>query len=128
MPKFVLLAILLPGVFAHAETLTPGSLEAKLYHELLAPCCYRETLDHHTSDISIALKTEIHGLVAGGKSESQILELYKSRYGARILAQPEGALWWVETLMPVFALAIGVMVVVHIIRKWTSATVVSQIG
>ena len=76
MPKFVLFSILLPGVFAHAETMTPGSLEAKLYHELLAPCCYRETLDHHMSDTSTALKTEIHGLLADGKSEGQILELY----------------------------------------------------
>jgi cytochrome c-type biogenesis protein CcmH/NrfF len=126
MSKLVLLALVVPSVFARAEVARPGPLEAKLQHELLAPCCYRETLYRHMSDTAIAMKAEMHEMIASGKSERDVIELYKSRYGARILAEPEGAVWWTATLVPLFALAIGAAAVVRIIRKWSAESVLSQ--
>ena len=51
------------------------------------------------------MKAEIREMVASGKTDREILELYKLRYGRRILTEPEGATWWVEMLTPTEALA-----------------------
>ena len=64
------------------------------------------------------MKAEIHELLIAGRSERQILDLYKSRFGTRILAEPEGMTWWIGTLTPVVALIAGVFAVAGLIRKW----------
>ena|SRR5437899_396512 len=110
---------LIASTLASAGVVAPSSLESKLHRELLAPCCYRETLDHHMSEAATAMKAEIHEMVAHGKTEREIVELYKSRYGLRVLAEPEGARWWIGTLTPVAALAIGAVLVIRIIGKWS---------
>ncbi len=101
--------------------MTRSPLEEKLEHELLAPCCYRETLDHHRSDAALTMNAEIHALVGQGKSEREILDLYKARYGMQIMAEPEGATWWVGTLVPFLMFAMGLALVVRLIKRWSFA-------
>jgi len=96
-----------------------NTLESRLHQRLLAPCCYSETLDHHTSGVAAEMKAEIRGMVAAGRSEREIIAFYKSRYGARILAEPEGAAWWIETIMPLVAFGLGAAALVLVIRKWS---------
>jgi cytochrome c-type biogenesis protein CcmH/NrfF len=115
--SLVVLTILLSAVPARAEVTTLRPLEEQLQRQLLAPCCYRETLYHHMSDAAVAMKAEIREMVASGKTDREILELYKLRYGRRILAEPEGATWWIEMLTPIGALAIGAILVIRIIGK-----------
>jgi cytochrome c-type biogenesis protein CcmH/NrfF len=101
-------------------------VEVKLQRELLAPCCYRETLDHHMSEAAAAMKSEIHAMVARGKSEREIIEHFKGQYGSRILAEPEGATWWVGTLVPLLVLGIGAALVVRFIGSRTRAVNLSE--
>jgi len=110
------LLTLIPALLC-AET-----LESKLQHRLLTPCCYRETLDHHTSEAAAEMKAEIHRMIAAGRTEREIIESYKSRYGARILAEPEGAAWWIGTMTPLIAFALGTGVLVRLICKWSRAS------
>lgn len=91
MRNAVAIVGLIASTLAGANVVAPSPLESNLHRELLAPCCYRETLDHHMSDAASAMKAEICEMVANGKTEHEIVELYKSRYGLRILAEPEGA-------------------------------------
>jgi len=109
-------AVLLMTACAAGAAVSP--LESKLQHELLAPCCYRETLDHHMSQEAYTMRAEIHNLVLAGKTEREIIDLYKARYGVRVLGEPEGAAWWIGTCTPFVALALGVGVLILLIRKW----------
>jgi len=97
-------------------------LESKLQHELLAPCCYRETLDHHMSQEAYNMRAEIHQMVLSGETERQIIDTYKARYGMRILSEPEGAYWWIATFIPPVFLAFGVVTLILLVRKWSRSS------
>jgi cytochrome c-type biogenesis protein CcmH len=89
-----------------------------LQKRLLAPCCWNEPVSTHRSEVALEMRAEINRLVAQGKSDREILDLYKSRYGMRILIEPEGQRsFWVHFAPPAVLLAGGVWVV-FLIRRW----------
>lgn len=89
-----------------------------LQKRLLAPCCWNEPVSTHRSEVALEMRAEINRLVAQGKSDREILDLYKSRYGLRILIEPEGQRsFWVHFAPPAVLLAGGVWVV-FLIRRW----------
>lgn len=90
----------------------------RLENSLLAPCCYSEPVARHRSDISLQMRAEIERMVTEGKSEREILDLYKQRYGLRILVEPEGARWWWMHLVPVVIALLGLSFVIHLVRRW----------
>lgn len=89
-----------------------------LEHSFMAPCCWSETLATHNSEIAFQLRKEIVALVAQGKTDREIRDLFKARYGARILSEPEGTTRvWLDVI-PWLAIVIGGAAVLHVIRKW----------
>ena len=60
------------------------------------------------------MRAEIQGLAADGKSERQIIDLYKARYGRRILGEPEGLAFWIATLVPLAASVCGLCFLLRI--------------
>jgi len=120
MRILVRFAVLLTIACAAHAALLP--LESRLQHELLAPCCYRETLDHHMSQEAYNMRAEIHQMVLSGKSERQIIDFYKARYGMRILGEPEGVYWWIGTLTPFAVLALGLIGLILMLRKWSRSS------
>lgn len=94
----------------------PSRVE-NLENALLAPCCYTEPISRHRSEVAFQMKREIRTWIAEGKTDREILDAYKARYGARILADPEGSTWWWVTLTPWVALALGVLVAVYVLRR-----------
>ncbi|HTQ57473.1 MAG TPA: cytochrome c-type biogenesis protein CcmH [Bryobacteraceae bacterium] len=120
MRNLVCFALLLTIACAAQAALPP--LETKLQHELLAPCCYRETLDHHMSQEAYTMRAEIHQMVLSGKSERQIIDFYKARYGMRILGEPEGVYWWIGILTPFAVLALGLIGLILMLRKWSRSS------
>jgi cytochrome c-type biogenesis protein CcmH len=72
---------------------------------LLAPCCYREPVSRHQSEIAVKMRVEIQQMVAAGESDEAILRGYKQRYGDRVIADfgetPGWAQWvpWALTLL-----------------------------
>ena len=114
------LAVLLWIPFCLTAAVSPR--ESKLQHELLAPCCYRETLDHHMSQEAYNMRAEIHQMVLSGKSERQIIDFYKARYGMRILGEPEGVYWWIGILTPFAVLALGLIGLILMLRKWSRSS------
>ena len=120
MRTLVRFAVLLTIACAAHAALLP--LESRLQHELLAPCCYRETLDHHMSQEAYNMRAEIHQMVLSGETERQIIDTYKARYGMRILSEPEGAYWWIATFIPPVFLAFGVVTLILLVRKWSRSS------
>jgi len=58
-------------------------------------------------------------MIAGGKTDREIVDFYVARYGQRILVEPEGAKWWWMHVVPVVILVLGLVWVVWLLVKWT---------
>jgi len=94
-------------------TLFPSTDTDKLVIELekslMAPCCYGGTVYDHGHP---EMEAEIKALVEAGKTKQEILDLYKERYGERILAVPVAKgfnlMAWVA---PVIIAVIGFLIV-----------------
>ncbi len=83
----------------------------------MAPCCWSESVASHRSEIAAAMRAEISRMVSEGKSDREILDYYKAKYGARVLMEPEGELrLWAYTV-PVIATLAGLAIVSWIIRR-----------
>jgi cytochrome c-type biogenesis protein CcmH/NrfF len=90
----------------------------RLENAVLAPCCYQEPVATHRSEIALKMRAEITEWVIQGKSDRQILDAYKKRYGAQILVEPEGALWWWVHIVPGLALLLGAALTVRLLLRW----------
>jgi len=93
---------------------------AALESRLLAPCCWTQTLDVHTSDAATELRTEIERRLANGEPAATVEDDLAARFGERIRAVPKGrdprqgaAL---VTLALMALAGVGLAVVV---RRWT---------
>ena len=100
---------------------TSGDRQArvlKLESSLLAPCCWAEPVSTHRSEVALQMREEIAGFVNEGKTDQEVLDYYKQKYGLRILVEPEGALWWWMHVVPFVVLGIGAVVVVFLLKRW----------
>jgi cytochrome c-type biogenesis protein CcmH/NrfF len=111
-----LLAALLPLV-ALAQTPEQHARIENLENKLLAPCCYGEAVAHHQSQVAVQMRAEIRDWVMQGRTDREILDTYKARYGARVLIEPEGALWWWVHVIPGVALVLGLGFAVWFLRR-----------
>lgn len=106
-----------------ATTLLTADLERKAEHMedlLMAPCCWASTIAQHDSDVATTMKHDVRKMLQDGMSESQILAVYESKYGERVLSKPKatgfGRLLW---LLPVFLFSIGGWMLLQFLRKKT---------
>ena len=65
-----------------ATAATAHQLETRL----IAPCCWRETLDIHQSPIADELRREIRQRLTAGESAEQVEAALVSRYGTKLRA------------------------------------------
>ncbi|MFZ5927275.1 MAG: cytochrome c-type biogenesis protein [Acidobacteriota bacterium] len=88
-----------------------------LQEKLIAPCCWSESVAMHRSEVAAEMRAEIARMVNEGRSDSEILDFYKAKYGKRILMEPEGELRvWAYTI-PIAAAVVGLGLVVWLIRR-----------
>lgn len=97
-----------------------------LEEAVLAPCCYSEPVSRHRSEIALQMKVEIARWVREGKSDREILDTYKQRYGARVLVEPEGARWWWMHIIPWIAVLLGLAFTVWLLRRMRAQAAQSQ--
>lgn len=104
---------------AGAAPLTPVQQQqvARLEHVLMAPCCYTQTIDEHKSEIAEQMRHEVEAMVAAGKTDQQIKDYYRARYGETILVVPEGRTGRVAYGVPVALAAIALMVLLALLRR-----------
>jgi cytochrome c-type biogenesis protein CcmH len=118
----ILLSLLLlayPGAGAEDTRTRVNRIE----DSLLAPCCWQESVRRHMSEVAVEMRAEIERFVAQGKSDREILDYYKARYGRRVLIEPEGRTWWLAILVPIaFSLAALWFVLVRLRRMRAPAS------
>ena len=100
----------------------PGEdLYNRLAAELVAPCCWQESLTLHRSPAADEARAELRGLIAEGRSEEEIREAFVARYGERVLITPRGgksdALFWPPLLAFAAGLAIAAFFLSRLLRR-----------
>jgi cytochrome c-type biogenesis protein CcmH len=112
----LLLSLALPG---GAQDLS-GEQSKRLYaleHQFMSPCCYGEELYGHMSPQAQEMKAEIAQLIVAGRTDREIVDFFKGKFGERILTEPEGTKWWVMNVVPFVLLGLGLLVTLWVIRR-----------
>jgi cytochrome c-type biogenesis protein CcmH len=90
---------------------------------LIAPCCWRQPVSDHPSDIASHMKVSIRQMLEEGKERQEILDFYVERYGARILSvPPQQGFNRMSFLMPVLFGIVAMAVVGVVLRKWSRSS------
>ena len=128
---FVFIAGLLLTQPATAQTATPKmspmtpALELrlkKLETELRCLVCQNQTLAESPAGLAGDLRREVRLLAESGKSDSEIKEHLKARYGDFVLYKPQlGSRTWLLWFGPFVLLAGGAIIVVVIARRVRAA-------
>jgi len=114
MFAMILVLILVdPASLSTAQTAEIQKVEKRL----LAPCCYTQSIAEHGSDIAVQMRGEVAEMVADGKSESEIVEHYRTIYGDRILIVPDGITGKILFSLPVAITALSCFVFFVCFRK-----------
>ena len=108
--------ILLSTMLAAAATTGQREREERLANSLLAPCCYAEPVSRHASEAAIKMRLEITRLVEEGRSDQEIIDMYKQRYGARVYSPPKDAGRWAY-LVPWAVLLCGLLFVLRWLKR-----------
>jgi formate-dependent nitrite reductase complex subunit NrfG len=112
------LLLLLPALAGAGDS--PSEQRARiqaLENMFLAPCCYSEPVSRHRSDVALQMRAEIARWVAEGRSDREIIDTYKQRYGARVLVEPEGLQWWWMHVVPWVVLLLGLALTIGLLRR-----------
>jgi len=119
----LLTLVILPGSVAAIDTYQFDNDVLKdrfhrLNEELRCPKCQNQNLAGSNSPISRDLRAQVYRLLNEGKSDDQIKMYLVERYGEYILYRPKWSKYtWMLWLAPVLLLAIGIAIVLTIIRR-----------
>jgi cytochrome c-type biogenesis protein CcmH len=91
----------------------------RIEERFIAPCCWRESVAVHRSEVATGMRAEIERMVAQGASEDQIVDSYVVRYGEKILMEPRGAarIWLTTIPLGAIAMATAGLAVLFIRRR-----------
>jgi len=89
--------------------------------QLYCPVCPNTPLDVCETKACKDWRAQIKDQLAAGWSDDKVIEYFVTQYGERVLAEPRRSgftsfVW----LLPIVALAIGLVVVIQIMRSWKS--------
>jgi len=101
---------------ADLQGYVPGASE--LEGQILAPCCWNQTLDIHGSEIAQALKREIRTRLRAGDSVATIRADIVSRYGEKVLAVPPGNPLKDVALLLVFGVGLAGAFAFVFVKRW----------
>lgn len=118
----VLLFTAAPGLALNEENALSAEQEARaraVDDQLIAPCCFSQTVANHNSPIAESIKAEVRQMLAAGSTEQEIIDFYVGKYGERILAAPRASGFnLLAYVMPALALGAGLVGVVIVLRRW----------
>jgi cytochrome c-type biogenesis protein CcmH len=113
--------LLVAALFAASGAEDPNARIDRIESSMYAPCCYQETVKTHRSEVALQMKAEIARMVSEGKSDEQIFDFYKQRYGQRIMLEPEGRAAKVAVMVPVLFGIVGFFVLAYFVKRWKAA-------
>jgi cytochrome c-type biogenesis protein CcmH len=116
--RLLALAVVL-GAFAPGVAAAVPPNAADLEAELVCPVC-ETTLDQSTAPVAQRMKTFIRVRIAAGDSEQEIKDALVAEFGPGVIAEPpEGGFGLLAWLLPLAAVAVGIVVVAFLIRRWS---------
>jgi len=120
--SIVALTLISTAWAGEGRTLSVSQMEEynRLTHILIAPCCWREPIAIHRSDVALQMLEGVRQFVAEGHSEEEIKAIYVARYGVRILADPPGAQGRWLYLIPVVLFCCAVFLAASRLRSLVS--------
>ncbi len=129
----VLSAVTLAGrVAAPQSQLDSARFEAtvrELELSIIAPCCWRQPVANHNSQVALDIRQEIRKMVADGMTPEQIKADYVRRYGERILAvPPKNAFNQFLWVIPISTSVMAFGVAGYFLRMWRNARSTPRIG
>lgn len=92
--------------------------ERALQDKFVAACCWNESIAHHRSPTAMEQRLELSRMIQSGRSDREIIDAFKAKYGARVLMEPEGNLSLTAYTLPALAAVLGLIAVVLILRRW----------
>jgi cytochrome c-type biogenesis protein CcmH len=102
----------------------------KIAGKLIAPCCWKQTADVHSSEAAEKIKAEIRASLSAGLNEEQIIDHFVAEYGKRILAipKPEGFDLTLWILLALVVLIGGLLLLFYLrrIAKYSTKSTHSQ--
>jgi cytochrome c-type biogenesis protein CcmH/NrfF len=129
MKRRVVAALLLVLCATPASAGGAEDLANRISTEIMSPYCPGVTLHDCPSDAAVQLRERILGWAAAGWSRERILDRLEAEYGPSIRSTPPATgagLWaWV---MPVVAVASGVVAAGMLARRWARRRRLDVIG
>lgn len=117
-----------------ANAITPLKFETVAQQEryrhfskvLRCPLCQNQNLNGSNSGVAGDLRRELHRLISENKTDDEVIEFMRSRYGDFILYDPPlnastSALWF----GPLVFLLIGLLTIVFMVRRQRTAAAVA---
>lgn len=115
--------LLMVASVAHAGYGAGDPRLAKLYSTFMAPCCYGGDLTNHSSGTADELRQRIAAMVKEGQTDEQIKAALVAEYGDKILTVPDGSAHTWLFSAPGFFVALGLLIVVWVLRRMRKAPV-----
>ena len=96
-----------------------NALISKIEGELIAPCCWTQTVEVHDSQKAEEIKMQVTLLVSQGKSEDEILDTFVDQYGEEILAAPRASGFnLVAYVLPFAVVLLGLVALSFTVLRW----------
>jgi cytochrome c-type biogenesis protein CcmH len=122
-----ILSILFTGA-ALAQNNVPTDDEVNaVAHDLYCPVCENTPLDVCPTDACKDWREQIRGMLAEGKTKSQIQQYFVDQFGDRVLAAPPVTTkfnWLIYLLPPAIILA-GAIILFRSLKEWTTPKAVT---
>jgi cytochrome c-type biogenesis protein CcmH/NrfF len=120
--RFLQCGILALAVFAFTGAGDPATRFTELGHQMMCICSCNQILlecNHVGCPSSDGMRNELMAAVSRGDSDSLVEQSFVQKYGPTVLAAPtttgfDRTAW----IVPFVALALGLMLVVLVIRSW----------
>lgn len=106
---------------AESGSLTPEqeSLAGRIDGQLIAPCCYTQTVSVHDSQKAEEIKMQVRLLIAQGMGEGEIVDSFVAQYGEEILAAPRASGFnWLAYLLPALVVLVAMGGVAVLLVRW----------
>ena len=119
MKKLLILLFLLCIIFLAVTPALARITVNEVAKELIAPCCYTQTVADHPSEIAEQIKCQIKMMIDRGISKQQIINFYVKQYGEKILASPpKSGFGLTAYLIPLAFLLLATSLIVSVTRRW----------
>ncbi|MFA5595001.1 MAG: cytochrome c-type biogenesis protein CcmH [Trueperaceae bacterium] len=118
-PLLAVVALLLLGAAALAQEVQLETRVFEIARQLRCPSCVSESVSDSSAPIAQQMREIIQDQLVAGRSETEILAYFQTRYGDWILLDPpKRGIHLVAWFLPIIVGVVAVAVVALLARRW----------